>query len=158
MSGWLDAVCRAGVFILCAQVLVHCRPNSSYEKYLKMLVSAMILMQLFLPISRLLSDTGEVDIQEDMDWFRMQMQEMEERSGGILHMETSERAAGSGQMTGQGLLGDLTQETQETEVVQKIQETQEAQEKNSSAETVEEIENIGEIDRVEIAPIQVGGE
>lgn len=98
MSGWLDAVCRAGVFILCAQVLIHCRPNSSYEKYLKMLVSAMILLQLFLPVSRLLSGTGEADIQEDMDWFRIQMQEMEERSGAILHMDISGRDAGSGQI------------------------------------------------------------
>lgn len=40
--------------MICAQAVVHFRPQASYEKYLKLLVSAMVLIQLFLPLSRFL--------------------------------------------------------------------------------------------------------
>lgn len=47
LSGIVKTICRVGVFMICAQAIVHFRPKASYEKYLKMLVSAMILLQLF---------------------------------------------------------------------------------------------------------------
>lgn len=46
LSGIVKTICRVGVFMICAQAIVHFRPKASYEKYLKILVSAMILLQL----------------------------------------------------------------------------------------------------------------
>ena len=40
--------------MICAQAVIHFRPQESYEKYLKLLVSAMVLIQMFLPIGRIL--------------------------------------------------------------------------------------------------------
>jgi len=40
--------------MICAQAVIHFRPQEAYEKYLKLLVSAMVLIQLFLPVSRIL--------------------------------------------------------------------------------------------------------
>lgn len=60
----MEIICRVGIFMICAQVLVHFRPNKSYEKYFKMLVSSMILMQFILPINQFLSDKGEEDFEE----------------------------------------------------------------------------------------------
>lgn len=74
MTNWMTTVCRIGVFVICAQTLIHCRPNGSYEKYLKMLLSAMILIQLVLPISRILTGTGEESLEERMKWFQEQLQ------------------------------------------------------------------------------------
>ena len=74
MTNWMTAVCRIGVFVICAQTLIHCRPNGSYEKYLKMLLSAMILIQLVLPIGRILTGTGEESLEERMKWFQEQLQ------------------------------------------------------------------------------------
>ena len=56
-----QAICRTGIFMICAQAIVQFRPNESYEKYLKLLVSVMILVQLFLPIGRLLTGSGRIE-------------------------------------------------------------------------------------------------
>ncbi len=47
------AICRTGVFMICAQAIVHFRPKEAYEKYLKLIVSVMILLQLFQPFGGL---------------------------------------------------------------------------------------------------------
>lgn len=58
MQGLFQTICRIGIFMICAQAAVHFRPRESYEKYLKLLVSAMVLIQLFLPVGRFLSHMG----------------------------------------------------------------------------------------------------
>lgn len=54
-----QAICRTGVFMICAQAVVHFRPREAYEKYLKLIVSVMILLQLFLPLGGLSTDTRQ---------------------------------------------------------------------------------------------------
>lgn len=54
-----QAICRTGVFMICAQAVVHFRPREAYEKYLKLIVSVMILLQLFLPLGGLFADTRQ---------------------------------------------------------------------------------------------------
>lgn len=68
-----ETMCRMTIFILCAQVLVHLRPNKSYEKYLKMLVSMMILLQLILPVISLLGDVDQESFEVRFDWFEEQI-------------------------------------------------------------------------------------
>ena len=72
---WMEGVRRAGVFIICAQILVHLRPNGYYEKYLKMLVSAMILLQLFAPVSTFLTAGSDRGIAARVLWYEEQLQE-----------------------------------------------------------------------------------
>lgn len=52
---FFQIVCRLGIFMVCARLLIHFRVQESYEKYLKLLVSVMILIQLFLPLGNFLS-------------------------------------------------------------------------------------------------------
>ncbi|MCM1113201.1 MAG: stage III sporulation protein AF [Muribaculum sp.] len=66
----IGKICKIGIFVVCAQVLVHFRPNGSYEKYLKMLVSAMILLQMFLPLSNLFTGDGEKSLAARVAWFQ----------------------------------------------------------------------------------------
>ncbi len=72
-------VCRVGIFLICAQALVQLRPEASYEKYLKLLVGAMVLIQLFLPLGNALAGEDAVWIEERLDalWESME-QSMEE--------------------------------------------------------------------------------
>lgn len=70
----MKTICRTGIFIICAQVLVHFCPNASYEKYMKMLVSAMILMQLFLPVSSFFTKDGEESMADRVEWFEKQLE------------------------------------------------------------------------------------
>lgn len=69
----METLSKTGVFIICAQVLIHFRPKASYEKYLKMLVSAMILIQLFIPVSELFSGEGEQTLAERVAWFEAEL-------------------------------------------------------------------------------------
>ena len=65
--------------MICAQAIVQFRPHESYEKYLKLLVSVMILIQLFLPIRNLLAGTDGMDADALLDSFRRSLeQEMED--------------------------------------------------------------------------------
>lgn len=71
----IQSICKIGIFVICAQVLIHFRPNGSYEKYLKMLMSAMILLQMFLPISNLFTGDGEKSLAARVAWFQSQMEQ-----------------------------------------------------------------------------------
>lgn len=82
-SVFTDTIIRTGIFIICAQVLVHFRPKSSYEKYFKMLVSAMILIQLFLPVSNLLTGENGNSLAMRVEWFQEQLEQSMERMGHI---------------------------------------------------------------------------
>lgn len=75
----MNIVCRTGIFIICAQVLVHLRPKGSYEKYIKMLMSAMILMQLFLPVSAFFTGEGEGSLAARVAWFEEQLRQSMEQ-------------------------------------------------------------------------------
>lgn len=69
----MESICKTGIFIICAQVLLHFRPKASYEKYLKMLVSAMILIQLFIPVSELFNQGDGQTLEERMAWFEAEL-------------------------------------------------------------------------------------
>lgn len=47
--------------MICAQAIVQFRPHESYEKYLKLLVGVMVLIQLFLPLGRIFLGGDRVD-------------------------------------------------------------------------------------------------
>lgn len=73
LSGFVRAICRVGIFMICSQTIVHFRPKASYEKYLKMLVSAMILMQIFAAVSGSLGK-GEESLFERAEYFAAQLE------------------------------------------------------------------------------------
>lgn len=69
-----QAVCKVGIFMICAQAIIHFRPQESYEKYLKLLVSVMILIQLFLPVGSFLLGDGMGETAARLEQF---MEELE---------------------------------------------------------------------------------
>ena len=80
LSGLFQAICQVGIFMICAQTIVHFRPNGSYEKYLKMLVSVMLLIQIFLPITKMFSEDVSLQIQQRVTWFEQSMEEAAEKA------------------------------------------------------------------------------
>lgn len=56
---FVKVICRMGIFMICAQAIVHFRPKASYEKYLKMLVSMMLVLQMFLLVGGVFQMDGE---------------------------------------------------------------------------------------------------
>ena len=61
--------------MICAQAIVQFRPHESYEKYLKLLVSVMILIQLFLPIRNLLNGVDGADADALLNSFRQSLEQ-----------------------------------------------------------------------------------
>lgn len=52
---FLESVKKIGVFMIFAQVLIHFKPAIKYEKYLKLLISVMVLVQFLNPFIELFS-------------------------------------------------------------------------------------------------------
>lgn len=75
MDAFFSAICKVGIFMICAQAIIHFRPQESYEKYLKMLVSVMILIQLFLPLGSLFSEGGRQGAVKRLESFRESLEE-----------------------------------------------------------------------------------
>ena len=74
-NSFLNTICRIGIFMICAQAIIHFRPGKAYEKYLKMLVGVMVLVQIFSPLMELLSAEGQENIAARVIWFEQQMNE-----------------------------------------------------------------------------------
>ncbi len=70
-----QAICRMGIFMICAQAVVHFRPKEAYEKYLKLLVSVMVLIQVFLPIGSFLLGEGRQDAANALEQFGLELEE-----------------------------------------------------------------------------------
>lgn len=71
----METICRTGIFVICAQVLIHLRPDRSYEKYLKMWVSAIILLQLFTAAGSFFTGEGEGGLAAQVSLFREQLEQ-----------------------------------------------------------------------------------
>lgn len=74
-----QAICRTGIFMICAQAITHFRPQESYEKYLKLLVSTMVLIQIFIPLGNFAAGFGKSGLSGQLSDFQASLeQSMEE--------------------------------------------------------------------------------
>lgn len=83
-NSFFEAICRTGIFMICAQAIIHFRPQETYEKYLKLLVSIMVLIQLFLPLGSFLLGGDRQKTADALEQFKQEMEkslrEIEESS------------------------------------------------------------------------------
>lgn len=124
-SEFFNAVCRVGMFMICAQTIVHFRPNGSYEKYIKLLVSAMILIQILKPVMGLFGGSSAAEFESRIAWFDEQLQE------GIY--KAKEDAEGAEEIISRMTLDDAYDE---------ILEEDDGENDSISVEPVEEIEDV----------------
>ena len=72
---WLYRVIgQTGIFLICAQTVVHFRPKESYDKYLKLLVSVMLLLQLLQPVLGAFGGGESRNAQEQVAEFTEELQ------------------------------------------------------------------------------------
>nr|WP_300840249.1 hypothetical protein [uncultured Acetatifactor sp.] len=74
LNSFFQAICRVGIFMICAQALLHFRAQETYEKYLKMLVSIMILIQLFIPVGAFFMGEKKDETAEALRQFKQDME------------------------------------------------------------------------------------
>lgn len=78
---WLYRVVgQAGIFLICAQTIVHFRPKEAYEKYLKLLLSVMLLTQLLQPVLTVFSGGVEQNAQAQVEEFTEELQSVLNRA------------------------------------------------------------------------------
>lgn len=146
MNLFFKSICQMGIFMICAQAIVHFRPNGSYEKYLKMLVSVMILVQVFLPISKLFSFGTKQGIEESIAGFEAQIEKSMD--------EAVESAARTDE-----LLGSMSLE----EVRNRMESAQREAEETAEAEAIQQKseedvkEEVTQQEAAEVSP-QPGGD
>ncbi len=47
---FFQTVKQIGIFMICSQAILHFKPSEKYEKYLKLLISVMVLAQILVPV------------------------------------------------------------------------------------------------------------
>ena len=145
MELFMKPIIQMGIFMICAQVLIHFRPNGSYEKYMKILVSIMILIQVMSPVVSLITG-GKSNLMENAARFEDQMQ------AGMA--EAREAAKQSDQLLSQMTMEQLKEQMGREQAVSEEKELLEGS--DSSAELSE---NVGKIDtEIEKITIKIGGE
>lgn len=58
-ENFFDIIKRVGIFIICAQAIIQFRPNASYDKYLRVLVSIIVLVLIVVPVFQMLGDADD---------------------------------------------------------------------------------------------------
>lgn len=71
---------QIGIFMICAQAILHFRPKESYGKYLRLLFSVMILIQIFQPVSSLFFGGSGVELQRSVQQFQEHLDESMEQA------------------------------------------------------------------------------
>lgn len=80
---FFEVVKKIGIFIICAQAVIHFKPSAKYEKYLRLLVSIMVLVQLIIPVMNMVSKEGEEQFIEKVS----ELQSSMEKSMGEIETE-----------------------------------------------------------------------
>ena len=61
MNSLVELISKMGIFMIASQAVIHFAPAQKYEKYIKLIVSIVILLQFLSPIYKLVNGT-------EMDW------------------------------------------------------------------------------------------
>ena len=63
LRDWMEQMKMISIFLICAQTLIHFRAGGTYVKYLRLLVSIMLLVLLMEPFARVFGflESGELE-------------------------------------------------------------------------------------------------
>lgn len=107
MSALVDLIKRIGIFMIAAQAVIHFAPAQKYEKYMKLIVGILILLQFLMPVYRIFTgmewDWGKIS--SDME----SVFDMQETEGGIAE-----------EITGTDFLADTVLGNMENEIKSKL--------------------------------------
>lgn len=76
MNGYsfLEFMKRIGIFLVCAQSIMHFTAGKSYEKYIKLLIGVMVLGQFIIPVRALFAGSENAEIGEMVERFQKEME------------------------------------------------------------------------------------
>lgn len=132
---FFTAICKVGIFMICAQAILHFSPKAAYEKYLKLLVGVMVLIQLFLPVFSLVFGGEMEETARRLEGFRTELQ------------------AGISQAEEETLLAD---ELLEKMTLEEVRRRMEAAADSGTEEQPEDM--TGAEISIAVEPVRIGGE
>jgi len=87
----LEFIKRMGIFLICAESILYFSPGNSYQKYIRVLIGFMLLMQFMIPVRAFLSGQERALIENQVNEFRLQMESISnERNSSILNLPSKE--------------------------------------------------------------------
>lgn len=120
---WNAGIAQIATFMICAQAIAHFRPRESYGKYLRMLISVMILVQIFQPFCSLFFGVSSQEMTMAVAEFQEKLEEsmaeavkasalVEEKQESMSLSEVQERLAVQEDMAQEGV-GEQEQQVTE---------------------------------------------
>lgn len=82
-DNWLESIKTMGVFLVCAQTLIHFMPKGAYEKYIRLLVSIMLLVQLVEPIGSMFGFLQKGELQRRIRNMEYRLEQVQQQSYAI---------------------------------------------------------------------------
>lgn len=67
MSSFVESICKIGIFMIAAQAVIHFAPAAKYEKYMRLVVGIIVLMQFLVPINKI-TDGIDGSWETEADW------------------------------------------------------------------------------------------
>ena len=143
IQGLVDCIKQMSIFLLCAKVLLYLKPKGCYEKYIKLLVSIMLLSQFLMPVMGWFSGKGQAGMWDTIEKYEKQFQELDANAAGTLNdYETI-----------WGILANKEAEKLRQEQMESTYSLEEA----LRQEEEQEQGSIPPVSEVQIGPIQVEG-
>ncbi len=89
MSSFMESICKIGIFMIAAQAVIHFAPAAKYEKYMRLVVGIIVLLQFLVPINKI-TDSIDGDWETESDWSgQLSKMEMELERGMTIEGESS---------------------------------------------------------------------
>ena len=67
MNSFVESICKIGIFMIAAQAVIHFAPAAKYEKYMRLVVGIIVLLQFLVPINKI-TDGIDGSMDAEMDW------------------------------------------------------------------------------------------
>lgn len=98
MNALVELIKRIGIFMIAAQAVIHFTPGQKYEKYIRLIVGVMILLQFVMPLHSILNGA-------ETDW-NVRLADMEK----LLEMESMTYETSSSSSVAESVISSLENE------------------------------------------------
>ncbi len=90
---FLEFMKRTGIFLICAESILHFMPGSSYQKYVKVLIGIMVLAQFLIPLKAVITGTEKAEIEQQIAAFQqiIERQSVEMQSTDMWSLSNDDR-------------------------------------------------------------------
>lgn len=88
---FMEGLIQMTVFIICAQTLMHLKPRETYEKYLKLIVNMLLLLQMLVPVREVIMGVTGDGLRQEVLQFQLQLEEILEKETAIFQWNQEEK-------------------------------------------------------------------